>query len=104
MSRSYEVVIRLTDVPEEHLDDALDSLHGYGLDWDEHYELEGRGIVSLAGGISDDDFVKQATYKVWEAVGCFTPVSITLYYIEQTPSEGFLLEEEDYNKWLKKHS
>jgi hypothetical protein len=107
MSRNYEVVINLTDVPAQFYDVVIESFHDCGFDVSELQRPDGsweatlEGNLTLSGGESVEQFVERRQRGVWEAAECYLDVSITVYYIEQTPTETFDSNEEDYQKWLE---
>ncbi len=108
MSRYYGLNVRIDRVPRDRLQDVISALKcerfecinddcfiefedGFSLSHSEEGRLE-----------SEDEFTTRITYSVWGACESFVQVIINATYLEDLPSEQYELDQEDYDRYLKR--
>lgn len=64
--------------------------------------LTGKGIESLCGGESEEEFTDRLARAVWKANGRCCEVEVQALYLEELPYERHVREEEDYQRLMKK--
>ena len=113
VSRYYEMGISMRAVPKDVVDTLIDAVRDLWSweDWDTNEDPPGLSQLStygqgnLSGGRSEEDFANDVRDAIWTAAGKHIKVVVTATYMENLPHEHYdYEEEEDYDKWLKKHS
>ena len=58
--------------------------------------------ASLCGGESEEQFTERLSLAVWKANGEFCEVTINATYLENLPYEIHSLDEDDYERLMKR--
>jgi len=110
MSRLYGMQIKINGYHPEKKDEIIEACT-QEWDFDDMFEtpikaqpdnppeLTGSAEGYLTGGESEDEFARRLTRAIWGANGEYCRVEILAAYLECIPSECYILDEDDYEKW-----
>jgi hypothetical protein len=112
VSRSYEMLIRITDFKKARLNRIEKACLAEWPCESEEFSVEvdskgvrtltGKGIESLCGGETEEEFTDRLARAVWKANGRYCEVEVQALYLEELPYERHVREEEDYQRLMKK--
>lgn len=64
--------------------------------------LTGKGIGSLCGGESEEEFADRLAIAIWKANGSYCEIEVQALYLEDLPYEQHIREEDDYKRLMGK--
>ena len=99
MSRSYSMLVRISDVAPERVDrvkQAAKDMWDFE-DWHE-YENSISSCVDgyLCGGETEDEFAERLAKVIWAANGGYCAVEVVATYLENLPCETYTFDEDQY--------
>ena len=102
MSRNYGLNISIRDYDPEKSEEIKDIAAEYEFgdlfESESKTEICGFTVVNLAGGTSEEEWIREIAEKLWTVVGKCTVV-FDVQYLEQVPTEEFTFGEEEYEEW-----
>jgi hypothetical protein len=104
MSRFYQIDLMVHGKVKE--DEVKEAARGeWGFEDHQWYNegelLLGSGQGNICGGVDEKDLALKIARAVWKANGSYCKVSITATYLQELPSDTYLMTEDEYHKYAE---
>ena len=118
MSRSYGMYVEIDGVDPDKIEAVQEAAGDKWSEfnsnwWEDKRQSEGEnsrivlcahGDGYLRGGVAEDEFAAALAEAVWKANGRYCEVLVNATYLEELPYETYVLDEDDYGRFLEMSS